>query len=88
MDGELLQLMLPPFLSGAYGAPDYALMNFGANDLGITSETNYKSSYLDHLDKLKAKYPNIQCYLMRVWKRGAAANCNTMAGWINDIVSA
>ena len=75
------------YLAVASGTPDYALINFGANDLDVTSEADYKSYYLSHLDKLKAKYPNIQCYLTKVWKRGRTASCNTMATWIDYIVS-
>lgn len=67
------------------------MVNLGANDVELapfpvqaTWETNL--GYI--LDAFKAKWPLAQIYVMRPWRRGEAADCNTLAGWIANVLAA
>lgn len=77
-------------------APDYILINLGANDVknstfaGLT-EAGLKADYLDLLDQFHAKWPNAQMYLMRVWRSSADADLSNLTafnGWVDDIIAA
>jgi lysophospholipase L1-like esterase len=39
------------------------------------------------LAAVHTKWPACQIYIMRPWRRGEAADCNTLATWIADIVA-
>lgn len=77
-------------LSASYGpAPDYILINLGANDVSaMPLEADWKADYGGILDAFNIKWPSAKIYCMRVWRRGAAADCNTLAGWLATVVAA
>jgi lysophospholipase L1-like esterase len=75
-------------LGAATGTPDYILVNLGANDtVSLPAEATWKANTNYYVDALNVKYPGVPIYMMRCWKRGEAADCNTIAGWIDDIVA-
>lgn len=66
-----------------------ALCNFGANDVSaLPSEAAWKASYLAIVDAITAKWPQAKVRITKPWRRGYATQCNTLAGWIDDIVAA
>lgn len=68
--------------------PSYVLFNFGANNVtSLPAEATWKADAQTVLDAVHAKWPSAQVYLMRIWRRSYAANCNTLAGWIGDLVT-
>ena len=65
------------------------LMNWGANDVGaMPAEAAWKANYLTIIDAVSAKWPQAKMRLSKPWRRGYAAQCNTLAAWIDDIVAA
>lgn len=77
-------------LAGYSGpAPKCVLANLGANDVAaLPGEAVWKADYQDIFDAIHAKWPDTKIYIMRVWRRGEAADCDTLAGWIGDLVAA
>ena len=70
-------------------APRYVLTNLGANDVvSLPTEAAWKADYQYIFSAMRAKWPNVNIYIMRPWQRGYAANCNTLATWIGDLVTA
>ena len=71
------------------GDPVNVLCNWGANDVNVLpAEAMWKANYLAIIDACVAKWPQAKVYLTRPWRRGYATQCDTLAGWINDIVAA
>ena len=65
----------------------YALVNLGANDvIALPSQAQWESDLGYILDAFRTKWPSIQVYVMRPWRRGFAAQCDTLAGWIANVV--
>lgn len=76
-------------LSGLTGTPTHILSNLGANDAAsLPAEATWKANYLYILDAMHTKWPGATIYVTRPWRRNYGANCNTLAGWIADIVAA
>lgn len=76
-------------LAAAVGTPAFCWINLGANDVtGMPAEATWKANMLYIIDAVGTKWPGCVCVLARVWRRGYAANCNTLAGWISDVVAA
>lgn len=68
--------------------PDYIFVNIGANDVAaLPAEATWKANALTVLDAYHAAWPSAQVYMMRVWRRGSAPACDTLAGWIADVVA-
>ena len=65
------------------------LCNWGANDVGaLPAEATWKANYLAIIDAIVAKWPQAKVRLSRPWRRNYGSQCNTIAGWIADIVAA
>lgn len=68
--------------------PNIIWYNLGANDVSaLDTESNTKANYLAIIDAVNAKYPGATHYITRPWRRSYGTNCNTLAGWIADIVA-
>ena len=64
------------------------LANWGANDVStLPAEATWKANYATIIDAVVAKWPTAKVYLVKPWRRGEAADCNTLAGWIDDLVA-
>lgn len=68
--------------------PSYALCNFGANDTGAGALATFKTNYTTIIDAIHAAYPDCKIYLMRPWVIGEDAACDTIAGYIDDLIAA
>lgn len=76
-------------LAAHTGNPDYVLCNLGANDAtGTVNETTWKADYQYIIDAVHTKWPNAKIYLAKAWRRNYTTNCNTLAGYIDDLVAA
>lgn len=65
------------------------LINFGANDVSaVPSEAKWTTDYLTLIDTVHAKWPVALIYIMRPWRRGFLAGCNTLAQRIDLIAAA
>lgn len=65
------------------------LFNLGANEMGILpAQATWEANLAYILDAFHAKWPAVKVYLMRPWRRGYAADANTLATWINNVVTA
>jgi len=76
----------------AAGTPNYALINIGVNDLSAIQattldEATWKASMPSILDDIHATHASCQIYIMRVWARTYGTECDTLAGWIADLVT-
>lgn len=71
-------------------SPQYVLANLGANDvsLGLPTEATWKADYQYILDAIHTKWPSAKIYMMRPWRQTYDTECNTLAGWIADLVAA
>lgn len=76
-------------LSSVTGTADKITINLGANDVGtMPTEAAWKANMNSIIDSLRAKWPSATIYIARAWRRSYAAQCNTLATWISDIVTA
>lgn len=76
-------------LAGVTNNVRWALINLGANDVSaLPAEATWKADMATILDAINAKWPLAKVYIMRPWRQGEAADCNSLATWIADIVAA
>ena len=67
----------------------YILINLGANDVAnMPSQAQFESDLGYYMDAYHTKYPNAKVYVMRPWRRNFNTNCNTLAGFIANVVAA
>jgi len=79
-------------LANGIGVPTYFLINLGANDVGDASwatitEAGWTVGLTAIVDAMHAKAPNAHIYIMRPWRQGYDARCDSLAAWINDVVT-
>lgn len=58
-------------------------MNFWPLD-----QTTWQNNYLSIIDAIHTTYPNAKIYISKVWRRTFNTECDTLAGWIDNIVAA
>lgn len=75
-------------LSGVSITPTVVLLNLGANDVSaLPAESTWKANYQTVIDAIHSKYPLAKIYIAKAWRRGETSDCNTLAGWIDALVS-
>lgn len=63
------------------------VINLGANDVGsLPAEATWKANLTSIINSFRAKW-NCDIYISRVWRRNFASACDTVAGWIEDVVA-
>lgn len=70
--------------------PQYALINLGANDVNSNPGEVWKTNTAYIVDAIKTKWPNIQVYLTKVWRRNTgsqAVNIAYINNFIDELVS-
>jgi lysophospholipase L1-like esterase len=69
---------------------NYVFINLGVNDWGggLPNETTWKANYQTIIDAVVAKWPTAKIYIAKPWDRGYTSSATTMAGWIDDLISA
>jgi lysophospholipase L1-like esterase len=74
-------------LPAEFAAAAVALINIGANDEpSLPLDTDWRAELTSIIDSLRARSPSILVYVARPWRRGYAANCDTLAGWVATVV--
>lgn len=65
-------------------------MNIGVNDwyTGMPNETTWKTNYQTIIDALHTKWASVKIYITKPWNRNHDADAITMAGWIDDLITA
>lgn len=72
----------------SFGPPPAACCNLGVNDVGsLPPEATWIANYEYIIDAILTKWPAIKVYIVKPWRRGYAAECNTLAGWIDTIIA-
>lgn len=75
-------------LADTQGTPTRVCINLGTNDVqGVLVEVTWKLNYKSIIDSFRAKWPACSIYLAKAWRRAFDAECNTLAGWIDDIIA-
>jgi len=70
------------------GTPTIIMFNLGANDVvSLPAEATWKANLVYILDAFHAKWSGAKVYVMRPWRRGEAADCNTLATWIAAVIA-
>lgn len=66
----------------------YALINLGVNDGSSPDETTWKTNYQYIIDAVHTKWSEAKIYIAKPWKLNTDAKAITMAGWIDDLITA
>lgn len=66
----------------------YFLINLGVNQMGIYTESDFKTDYQYIIDAIHAKWPVAKIYMVKPWRRDYDAQAATTAGWIDDLIAA
>lgn len=67
--------------------PVAVLINVGANDIGtLPAEATWKTYLRSMLNHLIVTCANARLYIATPWRRGYAADCDTLATWIADVI--
>lgn len=66
------------------------LFNLGAAEMAGTmpAQATWEADVGYILDAFHAKYPAIQVYVAKPWRRDQDADADTLAGWIDNVVAA
>lgn len=74
---------------GNISKADYVLMNFGANDVtALPSEATWTNNLTTFVEELHTYNPTAKIYIMRPWRRNYLTECNSLATWIGNVVTA
>lgn len=87
---EQLYARVDSDLAARPSSPEYlwVLLTLGTNDVPVLpAEAAWKTATAGILDAIHAKWPNARVGLARPWKRDATAECNTLAGWQDDVMA-
>lgn len=83
-----LKALIDADLAAATGTPDYILVNATINDTApLPVEATWKTNYAYILDAFHAKWPNAVILVAYVWGIGRDSDCNTLALWIDAVLS-
>lgn len=87
-----MQAAIDASLAAYTGKPvSNVLFNLGSNDAaGIPTnptQAEWEADIGYILDAMRVKWPSVKVYMMRPWRRNYNANCDTMAGWIDNVIS-
>lgn len=75
-------------LAAKTGTPDFAIVNIGVNDIAsLPDEATWKSNYGYVLDAIHTKWAACTILVAYPWEQGQDTNANTMAGWIDTVLS-
>jgi lysophospholipase L1-like esterase len=71
----------------------WVFANIGANDagnlvLGPADQATWEANLGHVLDTFHSRWPASRAYVMRPWTRNDPADCDLLAGWIANVVSA
>lgn len=66
--------------------PQYALINFGANDVqSLPAEATWKQNLRDYVEEIHIKWSTTQIYVALPWREGYDSESDTLATWITAV---
>lgn len=76
----------------AFETPDFILFNCGVNDMGgvggvLPDAAVWKGNLAYILDAYHVKWPATQVYIAKPCKRDKTTQCDTLAGWVDDVIA-
>lgn len=75
-------------LAGEYQTPRWAIINIGANDLWLLpAQAAWQADLKGVIDPLRARWPGVQIWIAKPWRRGKTSASNTLAGWIDTVIA-
>lgn len=84
----LMKADIDSSLAAATGTPSICVINLGANDVAsLPVEATIKADMVSIINSILAKWNSTKIYIAKVWRRSYAAECNTLAGYIDDVVA-
>ncbi len=84
-----MQAVIDTNLAAVSGTPNYVLYNMGAGDvLSLPAEATWKANTLYNIDAVHTKWPNALVFVAKPMRSGYTTECNTLAGWVDDVVAA
>lgn len=74
------------------GCP-HILLNLGINNItgvggAVFDETTNKASIQTIISGCVSRWPTCKVYVTKVWGQGYDTECDTFAGWVDDLVAA
>lgn len=76
-------------LAATVGTPDFVILNIGVNDaLGaMPLQAAFETNYAYILDAIHTKWASAPVLVAKPGCRGQAADCTTIAGWIDNVIA-
>lgn len=75
-------------LAAESGTAHTVTINLGANDVNsVPAEATWKADMVGIIDPIRAKWPSAKIYIAKAGRQGFATECNTLAGWIDDVIA-
>lgn len=75
-------------IAGVQNKPLYALLNYGAIDVAaMPVQATYEADLAYILDAIHIAWPSCRVGVARVWRRTYGTECNTLAGYISNVVT-
>ena len=69
-------------------ASGWAVINLGVNDTAsMPAQATFKSNYTAIIDAIHASLPNYKILCDLIWAQGQNTNCDTIDGWITDVIA-
>ena len=70
------------------GTPTAVLFSMGTVELpSLPAEATWKADALAVLDAMRARWPAVRVYMVKPWRRGYSAESDTLAGWIDAVIT-
>ena len=75
-------------LAAASGTAHTVTINLGANDADNPMvEATWKADLVGIIDPIRAKWPSAKIYIAKPWRQNFDTECDTLAGWIDDVIA-
>ena len=64
------------------------LITVGANDVAaLPAQATWEADMATLLDAINAKWPTARVFVANAWRRNYGAQCDTIAGWLNNVLA-
>ena len=85
---DIVSTYLYPDMAQSYFNPDFVLLNIGANDVAaIPAQSTWEANLATCLDAWHTRYPKAHIYITRPWRQTYDAQCNLLAGYIDNVIA-
>jgi lysophospholipase L1-like esterase len=85
---DIVSTYLYPDMAQQYFNPDFILLNIGANDVAaLPAQATWEANLATCLDAWHTKWPKAHIYITRPWRQTYDAQCNLLAGYIDNVIA-